>query len=202
MKLLFNLSGKLNWLYHTLYFIKKHFVVIVGLGLIAAFGRVIQLGGFGEITSRMNFILEIVIESARVLIFLYVLGLASIKNGVLQLSNFFTGKINRKLHWAVAIQKMKEQWLSILLSVIGFLLIAGIINYLIDLLAWETCLYLTLKKDGILAGSSSEWTILLFFKNISIIPFMLVFQALFLLWITNKFQNPTTLIRNEDSHYQ
>jgi hypothetical protein len=84
---------------------------------------------------------------------------------------------------------MRKKWLHILLNVVAFSLITGIINYLIDLLAYKTCLYLTLKNRGILADAASEWTILLFFKNISIIPFMLIFDALFLLWITNKFRN-------------
>ena len=79
MNLSFNLSEKLSLLNNTLYFFKKHFVAIIGLGLIAAFGRVIQLGGFGQITSLMNIILEVVIESARLVLFLYVLGLANIK---------------------------------------------------------------------------------------------------------------------------
>jgi hypothetical protein len=160
----------------------------MGLGLIAAFGRVIQLEGFGKITSWMNVVLEVVVESARVLIFLYVLGLADIKNGAVRIRNLFTHKDNRKLNWTIATQKLKKQWFYILLNIIGFLLIAGLINYLIDQLAYETCFYLTLKKGGILVDSSSEWTILLFFKNISVIPLMLVFDAIFLLWITNKFK--------------
>lgn len=165
--------------------------MITGLGLIAAFGRVIQLGGFGEISFLTNIFLEVVVESARILMFLYVVGLASIKNGFLRIRNLFANKDNRKLHWNAAIQKLKKQWFLILLNVIGFLLIAWIINYLIDLLAYETCLYLALKEHRILADSSSEWTILLFFKNISVIPFTLIFNAVFLLWITNKFRAQT-----------
>lgn len=185
-------SDKLHCLYNAIYFFKQHFGVITGLGLIAAFGRVIQLGGFGEITSPTSIILEIVIESARILLFLYVLGLANIKNGLLRIKHFFTHKYNRKSQLTITIQNVKKQWLSILLNIIGFLLIAWTLNYLIDLLAYETCLYLTLKKDGLLAETSSEWTILLFFKNLSVIPFTLVFETLFILWLTNKLSNYRT----------
>jgi hypothetical protein len=66
------------------------------------------------------------------------------------------------------------------------LLIAATINYFIDLLAYETCLYLSLKSDGILAESSSEWTILLFFKNLTVIPLTLIFDTVLLLWLANK----------------
>jgi hypothetical protein len=183
----FNLISKLNWLLHTGYFLKKHFTTILALGLIAAFGRVIQLGGFGPIAVWTNIVLEVVVESTRILLFLYVLGWASIKSGALRIKRILTQKANRKLHFTIAMQRLKGQWFSITLNLIGFFAIAMMLNYLIELLAYETCLYINLKQDGILADASSEWTILLFFKNLSVIPITLVFEAVFLLWITNKF---------------
>ena len=186
MNLSFNYSGKLSLLSNSLYFFKKHFITIIGLGFIAALGRVIQLGGFGQITTWMNVILEIVIESARILLFLYVLGWANIKNGVLRIKHLLTRKEDRKKFLTVAIHKLKKQWFLVSLNIIGFLLIAWTINFLIDLLAYETCLYLSLKTDGILAESSSEWTILLFFKNLTVIPLTLIFDTVLLLWLANK----------------
>ena len=186
MNLSFNYSGKLSLLSNSLYFFKKHFITIIGLGFIAALGRVIQLGGFGQITTWMNVILEIVIESARILLFLYVLGFANIQNGILRIKHLVTRKDDRKKFFTIAIQKLKKQWFLVSLNIIGFLLIAWGINFLIDLLAYETCLYLSLKTDGILAESSSEWTILLFFKNLTVIPFTLIFDTILLLWLVNK----------------
>ncbi|WP_338869467.1 hypothetical protein WBJ53_20200 [Spirosoma sp. SC4-14] len=182
------LSEKLNWLQNSFYFIRKHYIVVLGAGLVAGFGRVVQLGGFGPISSTTHLLLEIIIESARIMLVLYVLGLASVRNGLIRIGRFFTQKTNRKAQWDIAVQNLKKQWLSIILNLIGFAVIAWTLNYLIDLLAYETCLYLTLKKDGILAQSASEWTLLLFFKNLSVIPFTLVFETLFILWITNKLQ--------------
>lgn len=189
MNLSFNLADKLSLLNNTFYFVKKHLMTIMGFGLIAAFGRVIQLGGFGQITSFMNIILEVAVESARILLFLYVLGLANIKKGILRIKYMLIHREDRKKLLTVAFQKMKKQWLSVSLNIVGFLLIAWTINYLIDLLAYETCLYLTLKTDGILAESSSEWTILLFFKNLTIIPLTLIFDTILLLWLSNKLSN-------------
>lgn len=186
MTLSFNHSGKLSLLSNTLYFFKKHFLTIMGFGFIAALGRVIQLGGFGQISTGMNIFLEVVVESARILIFLYVLGLANIKNGVLRIKQILTDKDNRKKLLSIAIHKLKKQWFLVSLNIVGFLLIASTINYLIDLLAYETCLYLSLKTDGILAESSSEWTILLFFKNLTVIPLTLIFDTVLLLWLANK----------------
>ena len=186
MNLSFNHSDKWTLLNNTVYFFKKHFLTILGLGLVAAFGRVIQLGGFGQITGWMNVVLEVVVESARILLFLYVLGLANVKNGVLRIKHILTHKEDRKKLLRNAIDKLKKQWLPLLLNIIGFLIIASIINYLIDLLAYETCLYLSLKTDGILAETSSEWTILLFFKNLTVIPLTLIFDTVLVLWLANK----------------
>lgn len=186
MNFSFTPAGSLTTLRSALYFFKKHFWVITALGAIAAFGRVVQLGGFGAVSSGVNVLLEIVIEASRLLLVLYVLGLANVKKGLLAVKHFFTQKANRKLRWATALQKLKGQWPTILLNVAGFLLIAGAFNYLIDLLAYETCFYLSLKKNGLLSPSASEWTVLLFFKNLSTIPFTLVFETLLVLWLTGK----------------
>ena len=189
MNLSFNLSDKLSLLNNTLYFFKKNFITIMALGVIAALGRVIQLGGFGQITSWMNIIIEVLVESARILIFLYVLGFANIKKGILRIKRIVIHNGDRKKLLAVALLKLKDQWLTVSLNIIGFSLIVWAINFLIDLLAYETCLYLTLKTDGILAESSSEWTILLFFKNLTVIPLTLIFDTVLLLWLANKLAN-------------
>ena len=189
MKLPPGMSSRLNWIHSSVYFFKKHFIVVFGLGLIAAFGRAIQLGAFGSITSWANITLEVIVESARIAIFLYVLGLANVKKGVARIRHLFTDKANLKRNFVVAINKVKKQWSAILLNLVIFSVITWTINYLIDVLAYQTCLYITLKQGGLLSESSSEWVILLFFKNISVIPFTLVFNALFALWITNKLKN-------------
>jgi hypothetical protein len=180
------LIGKLEILLTSILFLKNHWLALLSLGLIAAFGRVIQLGGFGEISATAYIALEVIIEMSRILIFVYVLGVANIKRGLHHIVRIFSGKTNFRVNYLVALQKIKNQWVAVCLSFIGFLMIAGTINLLIDQLAYQTCLYLSLKQGGILVSASSEWTILLFFKNISVIPFTLVFETLFLLWITNK----------------
>jgi len=189
MNVSFNLLGKSGLLNNTLYFFSKHFAAIIGLGLIAAVGRVIQLGGFGQITTSMNIILEVVVESARILLFLYVLGLANIKKGALRIKHLLIHKDNRKKILATAMYKLKKEWRSVCMNIVGFLVFAWAINYLIDLLAYETCFYLTLKENGILTASSSEWTILLFFKNLTVIPLTLIFDSVLLLWLANRLSN-------------
>lgn len=188
MKLLLNLSHQLSCLQTTLYFFKKHFFIILSLGLVAAFGRVIQLGGFGEIAAWANIFLEVVVEAARLFLFLFVLGLANVKKGCLRIWKLFTTAGRRQLSFAVLIRNVRTQGISIILNIIGFSVIAIILNYIINLVAYQTCLFLNLKNNGILAESSSEWTILLFFKNLTVIPFTLVFETFLILWIVNKWQ--------------
>ncbi|MPR33309.1 hypothetical protein [Salmonirosea aquatica] len=180
------LFEKLDCFHSAVNFFRKHFLIVLGLGLIAALGRVIQLGGFGEISSGVTIILEVVVESARVLLFLYVIGLANVKAGFVRIKKIFTHKADRRAQWSIALRNLRTQWFTLLLNFIMFSLVAWLLNYLIDQLAYETCLYLTLRENGILNDTSSEWTILLFFKNLSVIPFTLIFEAMFLLFITNK----------------
>lgn len=186
MKSLPLLSKRFDWLWISFGFFRKHLFLIMSLGLVAALGRVTQLGGFGEINSALYIALEVIIESARVLLFLYVLGFSNISKGILRIKNFVTEKVNRKRLVRAAKEKLAKEWPFIFLNVAGFLLIASAFNYLIDLTVYETCFYLSLQQDGILSPTSSEWTMLLFLKNLSVVPFTLVFDAIFLLWVTNK----------------
>ena len=165
---------------------KKHFYTIFALGVIAAFGRVVQLRGFGEIPSWMYFLLEVIIETSRILIVLFVIGWANVKTGLARIKRFFSNRSSLRTYGKTAIQKMKSQWVNVLTNFAGLLLIASGMNFLIDHVAYETCLFLELRARDILAEGTSEWTILLFFKNITVIPLTLVFQAIFVLWMLNK----------------
>ncbi len=186
MSLTFNLYKTLNWFSHSVWFFKNHFLTIFTLGLVAAFGRAIQLGAFGEITTQSHIFLEIIVELTRLLIFFYTLGLTHIKTGAGRVVKLFTNKASRRKNWHLAMQQLKSKWAVILLNLVTFLFIAWIINYLIDYAAYQTCMYAKLKAGQIISDEASEWALILFFKNISVIPFTIIFNAFFLLWITNK----------------
>lgn len=181
----------LDWFNHSILFFRKHFIVIFGLGLVAAFGRTIQLGAFGQIDALTNTILEVIVALVRIAIFLYALGLSNLKTGVLSVSQLFINKANRKQNWHITLEKLRRRWFVLLLNMIAFLVIASIINFLIDHIAYRTCLLYVLKINKIIADTASQWVLLLFFKNITVIPFTLIFNALFFLWITNRL-NPST----------
>ena len=175
----------LDWTIYTLRFFKAHFLVIVGLGLVAAFGRAIQLQALGPISPTSHTLLEIVIESSRILLFFYGLGLTNIKNGLTKLTRLITNQENRKQNWRLAVKKLRENWPALLSNMVAFLAISFLINVFINHIAYETCLLLTLKARQIISEQSSEWVLILFFKNLSVIPFSLIFNALFLHWLVN-----------------
>lgn len=170
----------------ALTFMKQHWMILLSLGLISGLGRVIQLGGFGEVSTTTHTLLEIVVEGARVAMLLFVVGLANLRKGFKLLIRLFSGKIEMRKYARHAWSKIKMRPMALAVSFVAFGIVAWTMNLLIDQLAYETCLYLSLKRGGILVDTSSEWTILLFFKNISVIPFTLVFETVLLLWLTNK----------------
>ena len=182
----------LEWLLCTLRFIKDNFLIIFGLGLIAAIGRATQLRAFGPISPFSHMLLEIMIESARVALFFYALGLANIKSGLSRIVRVVSIKESRRQNWRVAILKLRKQWSIIFINLVAFLTIAYLFNLLIDQIAYETCLHITLIARRLISGQSSVWALILFFKNVSVIPLTLVFQALFLLWVTNRLPNSQT----------
>ena len=180
----------LDWTVHTVQFFKRHFWVIFSLGLVAAFGRAVQLKAFGPISPTSNLLLEVIVESARVLIFIYTLGFTQVKTGIILLLRFVTNQQSRKRYGCLAIQKIRNEWPAVLLNLLVFSAIAFLLNGLINHIAYETCLYITLKTRQIIADQASEWAIILFLKNLSVIPFTLVFNALFCLWLANRIPRP------------
>jgi hypothetical protein len=180
---------QLEWITATLGFFRKHFAVISTLGLIAGIGRVIQLKGFGPVSPSAHLVLEVIIESARVLLFVYVIGSASISHGFRRIIKGLHNMSASRLEFTQPLRKIRLKWKELLLNLVAYLTIAWLINLFIDHLAYETCLYLTMKQHGVLSEASSEWTIILFFKNLTVIPLTLVLNATFLFYIAGRLRS-------------
>ncbi len=182
----------LDWIAHSIGFFRNHLFTVLGLGFLAAIGRATQMGAFGPISTASDVLLEIGVESSRILLFLYVLGLTNVRTGAGSVLRLFSAGAYHHRNWRVAVQKVKSHWRALLLNLAVFLLIAWSINFLIDYTAYQTCLYTKMKASEIIADGASEWAFILFLKNISIIPFTLVFNALFLHWVTNRLRGSFT----------
>jgi hypothetical protein len=175
-----------TWIFQTLVFFKTHVAVILTLGLIAAFGRAAQLRAFGEVTPVLHHVLEFFIQSARIGVFIYTLGLTNVKKGISRILSLIASKAAWKHNLVIARAKVSNEWDTLLVSLVIYSLITLLINLLIDYATYQTCLYYKLKATEIISNVASEWVLILFLKNLSVIPFTLVFNALFLLWATNK----------------
>jgi len=176
----------LEWFNGTIRFFKTHFLTVFTLGFIAGLGRVIQLRGFGPVSPSMHIVLEVIIESARVLLFLYILGSASLRIGFSRFIGLFRKSPERGAALKLALANFKSSWKAWLLNFTVYLALAWGINLMIDQLAYETCLYLTMTERGVLSTNSSEWTIILFFKNLTVIPLTFIFNTLLLFYATDK----------------
>ncbi|MCF0062534.1 hypothetical protein MUK70_01730 [Dyadobacter chenwenxiniae] len=186
MKNMTDLSTTLDWTQHSLRFLKKHFLVILSLGLIAGLGRSAQLSAFGDIPFAVDLALEVAIQSARILIFLFALGLTNVRSGFKRTAAVFSMKKDSSQKRRQALTKFKLHWKKMLWNLGAFLIMSFLINLFIDHVAYETCMYISLRERGILHSNAPEWTIILFLKNLSVIPLTLVFNAMCLLWLINK----------------
>jgi hypothetical protein len=174
---------------YSIQFFGAHFVFVFGAGLIAAFGRSIQLGALGEISGGLNTLLEIIIESARILTFLLVIGEGSIGKGVNRIKNLFRLNWSQwKSIYSIVITRMKANWIALVINLLIYSVIAFIINFIIDKVAYDTELLTTLHNSNILAPNTTEWVLLLFFKNLTVIPFTLIFNGNVFLWVTDTLQ--------------
>jgi hypothetical protein len=157
-----------------------------GLGLIAAIGRFVQEGGIGPISVELFSLWEVIVELSRVLLLLLTIGHGSVRAGFRSVVSIFRmKKADWKQRWSQL--KINVSWNKIALSVnlVIFMIIGTAANVSIDLLV-QLGLLDWLKSVGLLAASASPWPVMLFLKNVSIIPFTLIFEVLLVLWLVGK----------------
>lgn len=185
-----NLLQSLDWTVSSIQFTKRHVVPVFSLGLVAAIGRAVQLKALGSISPTADLLLEIGVESVRIALFLYALGAANMSRGVNRLRRFLANGATRNESWRLIAQRLRRHWPALIANVLLFAGIAFVINAFIDHIAYETCLYIALKTRQLLDGQASEWVLILFFKNLSVIPFTLIVNAFFCLWLVNRLPEP------------
>ncbi len=167
--------------------LKRNFLLIFILGLIAGEGRFWQEGGYGEISSTANGILEVIVNVARILIVLVIIGRGYMQAGARNFAGIF--RLTRN-EWHEIWENVKynflNNFLALLVNFIIFIIIAFVINVVLFTLLEHTTFLEWLKSISLVGQTASKWPVLLFFKNISIIPFTLVFETLFVMWIVER----------------
>lgn len=159
-------------------FYGRNFLPLLGLMLVAALGRAIQMEAAGKISSGGYILLEVAVELSRVLILILVLGEGSIKKGFQRCRRVFTmKKSDRAALWNTIIRNFKLYWPSLLWNAILFGILAFLTNYCIDILANNQQVLSGLKEWHVLAISASANPVVFFLKNLTVIPFTIIFEC-------------------------
>lgn len=187
MKNTYALLGFSDLIQKTDTYFKRNFILILSLGAVAGLGRFFQEGGYGEITPSMHGILEIVINGARLLIIFLIIGQGYVQVGFNNLINLFRLTRDEWSHvWATVKSNFANNSIAILTNFIILMVVAVIFNIALFALFDYTTFLGWLKSTALISPEASKWPVLLFFKNISIIPFTLVFETLFVMWIVER----------------
>ena len=182
-----HLPVQIGWveiLQKTLQFISRQALKVALLCLIAAFGRGMQEGGWGSVSSISFWGLEFMVEGARLGLMILVIGKGSLKIGVRKVVAIFRAKKSDwKQRWT---QFKKNVWankIAILVNFALFLMIAALFNFSIYA-GIEAGLLEYLKNNHIIDAMASKWPVVLWLKNVSIIPFTLIFETILILLLT------------------
>lgn len=153
-------------------FYGTHLLLVAGLMMVAALARVGLADGFGPVPKSGKVSLEVVTEASRIALVLAVIGGGSLLKGAQLLPRIlriFSGDT-----WRTIASNTAHLWWPLLINILAFSLLAGAINLCINLVANESVLQL-LKDWRLLAKDANPQAIVLFLKNLTIIPFTIIF---------------------------
>ncbi|MFN3381590.1 MAG: hypothetical protein ACK41O_19175 [Runella zeae] len=182
-----HLPVQIGWveiLQKTRQFISRHGLKMLLLCLIAAFGRGMQEGGWGSVSSISFWGLEFMVEGARLGLMILVIGKGSLKIGFLRVVAIFRAKKSDwKLIWTHLKKNVSVNKIAILVNFALFLMIAALFNFSIHV-GIEAGLLEYLKNNHIVDAMASKWPVVFWLKNVSIIPFTLIFETILILYLT------------------
>src|SRR5262245_22548025 len=155
----------------SLSFYVRFAFTITGLALLSSTGRAVQLGWSEYISGAQHLLLELMVEGARAAIFLVVVGEGSLTDGITAIKNAWkmTGFISI---W----NNLKYRWGAVLWSIAAFIVFASLINLVISLIAHNDIVLSAVRNFGFppAKDDSLKVALIFFLKNITIIPFTLV----------------------------
>ncbi|RYU94630.1 hypothetical protein [Emticicia agri] len=187
MKETYTLLGFSDLIQKTDTYFKRNFLLILFLGAVAGMGRFFQEGGYCSISSSTHGILEVIVNGARLLIIIVVIGQGYMQAGFRNFVNLFSlTKSKWYAVWTTIKDNFSANFLAILVNFIIYIVIAAIFNIALFALFDYTPFLEWLRANELIGPAASKWPVLLFFKNISIIPFTLIFETLFVMWIVER----------------
>jgi hypothetical protein len=184
-------AGIVTWSFR---FWVNHFGLISFCMLFAALGRAIQMRVFGPIPSPAFIGLEIVVELARIVTVLVIIGHGNLRRGIGNAASIF--RFKREQWRGVGISAratVRQHWPVLLWNLLVFSLIAFVFNWINGLIADKSGALIFLKNSGFIQTSATGMPLVFFLKNLTVIPFTLVFDYGLVRWLSGKF--PLTSLR-------
>ena len=172
-------TSALDPLRRSLVFCGRFLPVVLGLGLVAAVGRALQIGAAGEISREAHLVLEVIVEGARGVLALHVLGMGSVLGGwmVLKRGFKFRSRFRREL-----CEAFHARWRVLAVNLLAFGAVAALVNVVIFAVARSWTALEMLKHCGWIAAQPGPWVTILFLKNVTLIPWTVVFMVVLGLW--------------------
>ena len=165
----------------------RYLVVITFLMLFAALGRAFQMKAAGPVSPFLYWFLEVLVALARMLTLLAIMGFGSIRRGGCNVIGIFKMKSQDwRQAGAATMKKFSNDWAVFLMSIIVFSCIAFVMNRSITLVAANSKFLHTLKDNHFLAPSASGMPVVFFLKNLTVIPFTMIFDVAIVLWLCGK----------------
>lgn len=181
----------------SLRFFAKFAPAILGVSLMVSFGRVIQIGWGDDLSTAAYFLLEFFVEGLRVIILLFIIGRGSVSGGIQTITSIFKmPKDERDSAFTKMGKTFKLNWIVVLRGILFYGAAIISLNYLIGWMAGTSVAH-TLLLDLGLPGSNENTlhtAATLFLKNLTVIPFTIIFQYLLVLYLLNptSFRNPSS----------
>jgi hypothetical protein len=156
---------------------------ILGLGLLAAIGRAIQVGP-GRAWPRPGYVaFEVLVECLRLLIFAVVIGLGDPAQGVRRIAAFISGGSASEALGRLG-QGLGQRWPEALAALVLFALVAVVAN----LATFATAGLPSVRRLAAAALQDADQArgklaAVLFIKNLTIIPFTIIWLWALLLYL-------------------
>jgi hypothetical protein len=155
-------------------------IAIIGLGLLSAIGRAIQVGWEGSITLPLYLLLEVIIEGSRLGILLVAIGDGSLSAGIATIRRIGTmSEQERETNAEPMVTTFKNNWIDVAVSFVIFGIFVYLIpNIVISRIADTESVLRVVQTLGLqgLDDESLRMVIVFFLKNSTIIPFTIVWM--------------------------
>jgi hypothetical protein len=131
--------------------------------------------------------LEFVVELARITTLLVIIGHGNLSNGIQKVVGIFRFSREQWSGFSRAVRRtFSQQWTVLLWNLLLFSLVAYAFNWANGVIADHSSVLLFLKDNGFMNESASGMPVFFFLKNLTVVPFTLVFDYILLRWLTGK----------------